>query len=105
MFVLGASAVGGIQGENLFPIVYETYLNDREFAQERVVPYFLTNLRATRTNTWVPIDYQLLRSDTYFRNLCLSKLTRLQGRILPRYEDSLTMIREILGEIGTEIAR
>jgi hypothetical protein len=90
--------------ENQFPIVYETYLNDRDFARERVIPYFLTNLRATGGNTWVPIDYQTLRSDTYFRNLCLSKLASLQVRILPRYEDSLSMIQEILDEIDAEIA-
>ena len=91
--------------ENQFPSLYESYINGREFARLNIVPYFLASFRATTSNTWVPIDYQTLRSDSYFRNLCLSKLSRLQEYILPNYEKSLSMIRDILSEIESEITQ
>ena len=35
----------------------------------------------------------------------MTKISRLQTRILPYYEESMTMIRDILAEIESEIGQ
>ena len=89
--------------ENQFPRLQGAYLNDRAFAVDRVAPYYLENFRQTEPGTFIPDDYQKLRSDQYFWNLCMTKLSRLQRRILPSYEESIEMIRGILAAIEIEL--
>ncbi len=91
--------------QNQFPLVQAAYLNDRAFATDRVQPYFLEHFRQTEPGIFVPDDYQVLRNDKYFWNLCMIKMGRLQTRILPYYEESIEMIREILVEIEGEIGQ
>jgi hypothetical protein len=85
--------------ENQFPRLQGAYLNNRAFAVDRVVPFYLENFRQTEPGTFIPDDYQKLRSDQYFWNLCMTKVSRLQNRSLPRYEESIEMIRGILADI------
>ncbi len=89
--------------ENQFPRLQGAYLNDRAFAVDRVVPYYLENFRQTEPRTFIPDDYQRLRQDKYFWNLCMTKVSRLQNRLVPRYEESLEMIRDILADIEIEL--
>ena len=63
------------------------------------MPYYLENFRHTEPGTFIPDDYQKLRQDKYFWNPCVTKLSRLQNCILPGYEESTKMIRDILAEI------
>jgi len=89
--------------ENQFPRVHGAYLNGRAFATDRVVPYYMKNFRQTEPGTYIPDDYQDIRYDKYFWNLCMMKLTRLQDRILPHYEQTIEMNRDILANIETEL--
>ena len=89
--------------ENQFPRLHRAYLNDRAFATDRVAPYYLENFRQTEPGTFIPDDYQRLRQDKYFWNLCMTKVSRLQNRVLPRYEESIEMIRGILADIEIEL--
>jgi len=91
--------------ENQFPRVLGAYLNDRSFTIERIEPYYLENFRQTEPGIFVPDDYRRLRDDKYFWNICMTKISRLQNRILPSYEDSLAIIRELLGGIENEFGR
>jgi len=89
--------------ENQFPPLSNAYLNDRAFVRESAYPYFLSNFRQVDPTTWVPLDYAAVRDDPYFWNLCMTKLTRLQNRILPYFEESLDLVREVLREIDSEL--
>jgi hypothetical protein len=89
--------------ENQFPTLKGAQLNDRAFTWEFVFPYFYSNFDRIGPNAYLPKDYQKLREDSYFRHLCISKLNRLQSRILPYYEANLTMIRAILSQIEAEL--
>ncbi len=89
--------------ENQFPPLSNAYLNDRAFVRESAYPYFLSNFRQVDPTTWVPLDYAAVRDDPYFWNLCMTKLTRLQNRILPYFEESLDLVRELLREIDSEL--
>ena len=67
------------------------------------MPYYMKNFRQTEPGTYIPDDYQDIRYDKYFWNLCMMKLTRLQDRILPHYEQTIEMNRDILANIETEL--
>lgn len=89
--------------ENQFPRMHGGYLNDRAFATDRVVPYYMDHFRQTEPGIYIPDDYQKIRHDKYYWNLCMTKLTRLQRRILPSYEEPIEMIRDILADIETKL--
>jgi len=92
--------------ENQFPIVYEAYLNDRQFVTDEVSPYFHEHFYSPdRSTSQLPLDYEQLRADPFFANLLITKLVRLEGRLLPYYEAALGMIDELLGMIEAELNR
>jgi hypothetical protein len=77
--------------------------NDREFVVTRLSPYIDQHFIHADTTALVPLDYEILRRDVYFRNLCMTKLSRLQHFILPNYQQTNRMIRELISMIDTEL--
>jgi hypothetical protein len=80
-------------------------LNDRAFVVSRIGPYMDRNFVFEDSRTMVPIDYDSLRRDVYFRNLCITKLRRLQNFILPNYQRTNKMIRELIAAVDIESER
>ncbi|MCZ6756978.1 MAG: hypothetical protein O7C39_01730 [Bacteroidetes bacterium] len=91
--------------ENQVRTVVRVAANDRIFVAERLLPYVDENFRWESTAVIKPLDYELLRKDNYYRSLCMMKLSRLQNFILPNYEISVAMIREIVDEIDAELIK
>jgi len=77
--------------------------NDRDFVVARLNPYMEHNFRYVDPVVLVPLDYQILRRDNYFRSLVMTKLLRLQNRILVYYQETSKMIRELLDAIDQEL--
>jgi hypothetical protein len=78
-------------------------LNDRAFVTSRLTPYMDRHVVFKDSRTLVPIDYETLRRDVYFRNLCMTKLRRLQNFTLPNYQQTNKMIRQLIAAIDTEL--
>lgn len=74
-------------------------LNDRAFVTSRLTPYMDRHSVFEDSRTLVPLDYEALRRDVYFRNLCMTKLRRLQSFTLPNYQQTNKMIRELIKAI------
>jgi hypothetical protein len=91
------------EDQSLLPT--NAYLNDREFVVTRLAPYMDRRIIIRNVRTMVPIDYEVLRRDAYFRNLCMTKLRRLQERILPNYQRTNKMIRELIAAIDAELMK
>ena len=91
--------------ESQFPLVQNTYLNDRAFVTSRVGPFFDENFRAETPTDLVPIDYESLRSNQKFRNLCMGKLLRLRSRVVPNYEETIEVIRRLTLQIDEQSAK
>lgn len=89
--------------ENQFPLVSGAYLNNREFVRSQVGPFLAENFRLTQD--WVPLDYRALRTNGYFRNLCMLKLRRLRGRQFPYYEETIMQIRRLTAQIDEQLSR
>ena len=89
--------------EDKFPALRGTSELDRDFSRDQVQPYFNTRFRGAENGEWFPIDYDALRSDLYFENLVLIKLRRLRVFLLPRYNEVISTIRDVLNDIETEI--
>ncbi len=89
--------------ENQFPKIRGAYLNDRAFTLDRADPYFYEKFRQDEPGKFVPDDYQKLRQDKFFWILCMTKLRRLKNRILPSYEQTIELNRDILADIEAEI--
>jgi hypothetical protein len=89
--------------ENQFPTLLSASLNDQAFVTEYADQYYRSHGRKVDMETWVPLDYEALRDDPYFWNLGMTKLTRLQNRILPYYEETLDQARELLRDIRDEL--
>ena len=89
--------------ESQFPLVTGAYLNNREFVRSQVIPFLAENFRLKQD--WVPSDYDALRTDDYFRNLCMLKLRRLSGRQLPYYEETLVQIGRLKAMIDEQLSR
>ena len=81
----------------------DAYINDRQFVVSRLAPYMDRRFAIPNLRTMIPVDYESLRRDAYFRNLCMTKLRRLQERILPNYQRTNKMIRELVTAIDTEL--
>ena len=77
--------------------------NDRAFVVSQLAPFIDRNLHALNSLVFVPLDYEVLRQDNYFRSLCMTKLTRLQNRILENYQRTNNMIRDLIADIETEL--
>ena len=74
-------------------------LNDRAFVTSRLAPYMDRHVVFKDSRTLIPLDYEALRRDAYFRNLCMTKLRRLQNFMLPNYQQTNKMIRELIAAI------
>jgi len=85
---------------------------DREFAIEKVQPYFFKNLVmhvATSADAdggfqdWVPRDYDKIRAEGYIANLCRFRADILRRFDLRHYENTAALMREILDIIEQEL--
>ncbi len=85
---------------------------DRDFAIEKVQPYFFRNFVmrvAAFTDTdggmqdWVPKDYEKIRAESYIANLCRFRADLLRRLALRQYDSASTVLREILDEIDQEL--
>lgn len=85
--------------ESRFPTVVETYVNDRAFVSEHIVPYYLEHFRAVGDAVQEPVDYDALRKDLRYRNICVTKLGRLENFILPNYGRTLDLNEQIRADI------
>jgi len=91
--------------ESKFPGVQGPTQLDLEFSTERVQPYFYERFRRSDGGEWAPIDnFDLLRTDPYLENLVTMKLSRLQRRLLPGYDELTTAIQDVLAEIDAELS-
>ncbi len=85
---------------------------DRDFAIEKVQPYFFRNFVmrvATSTDVdggaqdWVPKDYEKIRAESYITNLCRFRADLLRRFALRQYDSTSAALREILNEIDQEL--
>jgi len=85
---------------------------DRDFAIEKVQPYFFKNfvmrVAASKdvdggTQDWVPKDYDKIRAEGYIANLCRFRADLLRRFALRDYDDTTALIREILDIIEQEL--
>ena len=86
---------------------------DRDFAIEKVQPYFFKNFVmrvATSADAdggfqdWVPRNYDKIRAEGYIANLCRFRADILRRFDLQHYENTTALIREILDIIEQELA-
>jgi len=85
---------------------------DRDFAIEKVQPYFFRNfvmrVAASTDNdggaqAWVPKDYEKIRAESYIENLCRFRGDLLRRFALRQYDSTAVALREILDEIDREL--
>lgn len=89
--------------ENLVDSLTGAGANDRTFVTERVNPYSDRNFMSLDAISIVPLDYESLRKDVYYRNLCMMKLFRLQTFIIPQYQQTNQAIRALITDIDAEL--
>ena len=77
--------------------------NDRAFVTDRLNPYTDRHFVSIDPIRMEPLNYGALREDIYFRNLCMMKLFRLQNFILPTYQRTNKMIRDLIDAIDAEL--
>lgn len=86
---------------------------DRDFAIEKVQPYFFRNfLMDTASSTdvdggvqaWVPIDYDKIRSEQYIANLCRFRADLLRRFALQQYGSTTAAMHDVLEMIDQELA-
>ena len=85
---------------------------DRDFAIEKVQPYFFKNfvMRVAESNDvdggtqdWVPKDYEKIRAESYIANLCRFRADLLRRFALRQYESTSAALREILEHIDHQL--
>ncbi len=85
---------------------------DRDFAIEKVQPYFFRNfvMRVAASTDidggaqdWVPKDYEKIRAESYIENLCRFRGDLLRRFALRQYDSTAAALREILDEIDREL--
>ena len=85
---------------------------DRDFAIEKVQPYFFKNfvmrVAASKdvdggTQDWVPKDYDKIRAEGYIANLCRFRADLLRRFDLRHYDNTTALMREILDIIEQEL--
>ena len=85
---------------------------DRDFAIEKVQPYFFKNfvMRVAAsddvdggTQDWVPRDYDKIRAEGYIANLCRFRADLLRRFDLRHYDNTTALMREILEIIEQEL--
>ena len=85
---------------------------DRDFAIEKVQPYFFKNfvMRVAASNDvdggkqdWVPKDYDKIRAEGYIANLCRFRADLLRRFDLRHYDNTTALMGEILDIIEQEL--
>ena len=85
---------------------------DRDFAIEKVQPYFFRNfvMRVAASididggaQVWVPKDYEKIRAESYIENLCRFRGDLLRRFALRQYDSTSVALRDILDEIDREL--
>ena len=85
---------------------------DRDFAIEKVQPYFFKNfvmrVAASKdadggTQDWVPKDYDKIRAEGYIANLCRFRADLLRRFDLRHYDNTTALMRDILDIIEQEL--
>ena len=93
---------------DIYPLVESSYLNDRTFVVNAALPYYRRNFRQdldeVGSASWTPLNYESVRTDSYFWNLSAGKLLRLESRILPYIEDARELLERLLSGIERELA-
>ena len=82
--------------ETTFPSLAAASGYTEELSSDVALPYFLSHFRRLPDSSWTPLDHAAVHNDPYLANLVLTKLNRVEGRILPRYESCLTLARELV---------
>ena len=86
---------------------------DRDYAIEKIQPYFLKNfvVHISATNdvdggsqVWVPKDYDKIKAELYIANLGQHRADILRRFVLRNYGNTTAVMREILDEIDQELA-
>ena len=86
---------------------------DRDFALEKVQPYFFRNFVMhigtspdvdRGAQVWVPKDYDKIRAEGYIANLCRFRADLLRRFALRQYEDTSATMHDIVNEIDRELA-
>lgn len=91
--------------ETQFRLVENSYLNSREFSISSIYPFMRQNFRLDSGTGWVPLDYENLRSNEEFRNLCVYRLNRLTNFQFPFYNEALDTNRQLIQQIDEHSAR
>ena len=90
--------------ESTFPSLESATENDRIFSRDQVLPYFYTHFRRSDDGLWTPVSgYASLGADVYFENLVAAKLDRLQGFVIPNYDEFFGITEEVLLQVTNEI--
>ncbi len=91
--------------ENRFSALQGVTANDQIFSRDQVLPFFYRTFRRVDFQRWSPIDgYEELDNDLYFENLVAAKLDRLQGILLPAYEEFFQTAEGVLAQIRNELS-
>jgi len=86
---------------------------DRDYAIEKIQPYFLKNFVVNVSATddvdggsqvWVPKDYDKIKAELYIANLGRHRADILRRFVLRDYENTTAIMREILDEIDQVLA-
>ena len=75
-----------------------------EFVVDVILPYFIVNFRKDEYQGWVPNDYDQVKNDGQVANMAHWKISVTERYLLPRYEQSLKSIEEVLALIDNEVA-
>ena len=100
--------------EDQYQKLEQNLLLDRDFAIEKVQPYFFRNfdmhVAAAQdvdrgAQDWVPKDYEKIRAEGQIVNLCRYRADILRRFVLRHYETTTTAIHEILEIIDQDLDR
>ena len=75
-----------------------------EFVVNVILPYFIVNFQLDESQGWIPNDYEQVKNEGQVANMAHWKVFVTESYLLPRYEQSLKSIEEILSLIDNEVA-
>lgn len=75
-----------------------------DFVVKQILPYFIVNFRLDESQRWVPHDYEQIKNEGQVANMARWKVFTTENYLLPRYEQTLKSIEEILVLIDDEVA-
>lgn len=74
-----------------------------DFVVNKILPYFIVNFRLDESQRWIPDDYEQIRNEGQVANMARWKVFTTENYLLPRYEQTLGSIEEILALIDDEV--